>query len=449
MGSGLPAEAEALARVESALAEAGWAIGNDASAAGVEAVAVRELDVGGRRLDYGLLVGGQLVGAVELKARGLPRQVVAQAADQLAAALGQSALVATAEGRRFLYFTTGSETVLVEAGLPGSARDVGGFHSPQALARMAAEPSLGEQVRAMPRTVEVPLRPFQAEALQRLESALGEGERRALMQVTAGAGHWSIAGAATYRLLRHTSVRRVLVLVDRQELAQQAAQALGALPVGDGRVFSDEFSGSVVTGDGDYHVNVVVMTVQRLHMLLSGGADREDRRVVVPADAFDFIWVSEAHRLVSGRWGEALNHFDAPVVGITATPTPEGFRFFDGNLVANIDLSTLLAAGIPDVRQERQAAAEVFARADAYRGTLRPSEALLRALQDTDAALTWRELSVLLERAHLDTWAPAPFVLDFLAAYLRDRDGEWAVDPRYQRPPFSPRSFRLARPSAP
>ncbi len=434
MGSGLQPESEARARVEGPLADAGWLVSDDDSQPGGGALAVREFGLDRRRLDYGLLVGGRLLGAVELKARGLPRQVVAQAVEQLSEALAQSDASATTSDRRFLYFTTGSETVLVEAGRPGSARDVSGFHRPRALARMASAPSLGEQVRAMPQMVEVPLRPYQAEALQRLELALAEGERRALLQVAQGAGQWAIAGAATYRLLRHTSVRRILVLVDRQDLAQQAVQALSALPVGDGRVFADDFSGSVATGEGDYDANVVVMTVQRLNMLLSGGADREGRRIVVPTDAFDFIWVAEAHRLVSGRWGEALNHLDAPVVGMTATPTPEGFRFFDGNLVANIDLNTLLQAGVLDVRQERQAVSEVLSRADAYRGSHWRTEALLRALQETDAALNWRELSVLLERAELGTWSPAPFVLDFLAAYLRDRGAEWAIDPAIATP---------------
>jgi hypothetical protein len=433
MNEGSPSlDSDVLARVRRALAEAGWHVRANAGDAPGGAAAVPEMRLGDVVLDFGLLVDGRIVGLVEVKPRGLPREVVAQQAHRLAGAAASAGL----GGRLFAYFTTGTETVLVEPQRPETARDIARFHSPATLARWAAEPSLADQVAAMPAETDVPLRPYQREVLARLEDSLATGERRALVAVQSG-GRLTIAAAETYRLLRHTSVRRVLVLVDRQELAQQAAKAFGQLPIGEGRRFADAFPGRLVVNNRDIFAdaNVLVMTVQRLHSLLNSKADSEGVRTVLPNDAFDLIWADESHRLVAGRWGEMLAYFDAPVVGMTSTPSPEALRFFDGNLVANIDLNELLRQGVSQEGTHRGTVEDVFQRADALRGVAQPEEALLRALDESDAQLSWREMAAVVERAApRGVWAPATFVLDFIASYLRDREAEWAVDPAASTP---------------
>lgn len=429
-------EADARAVIEAALTDAGWQVADDLTRSGPRNLAIRDFRVGEAAIDYGLLADGRLLGLVEVKTHGLPRAVVLQQTLRLARAVETEALVAETDERFFVYFTTGAETVLSEAPHAVTARDVRGFHRPATLERWASEPSLGDQVAAMAHDIEVPVHPLHTTALEGLDRTLAGDERRALVTLPTGIGRMTIAAAQSYRLLRNTSVRRVLVLVDRQDLAQQAAQTFSALPLAGGRRFADDFSVSVVTGSrGLPEADVLVMTVQRLHSLSSDEAHTDGRRLVIPTDTFDFIWADESHRLVSGRWGELLDYFDAPVVGLTATATPEALRFFDGNLLADIDVNELLQAGTAHEPTRRVAIDDVFRRADTYRGTHGSSEAILRALEDGDVHLSWRELSLLIGRAtQLATWSPAPFVLDFLAAYLHERKADWAVDPRVSTP---------------
>ena len=42
----------------------------------------------------------------------------------------------------------------------------------------------------------------------------------------------------------------------------------------------------------------------------------------------------ECHRLIYGKWKKVLDYFSsATVLGLTATPTPEAYAFFDKNII--------------------------------------------------------------------------------------------------------------------
>ena len=51
-------------------------------------------------------------------------------------------------------------------------------------------------------------------------------------------------------------------------------------------------------------------------------------------DHFKFIVIDECHRSIYGKWRSVLNYFkDATILGLTATPTPEAYAFFDENVI--------------------------------------------------------------------------------------------------------------------
>ena len=54
----------------------------------------------------------------------------------------------------------------------------------------------------------------------------------------------------------------------------------------------------------------------------------------LPPDYFQFIIVDECHRSIYGKWKAVLDYFsDAKILGLTATPTPEAYSFFNNNII--------------------------------------------------------------------------------------------------------------------
>ena len=54
----------------------------------------------------------------------------------------------------------------------------------------------------------------------------------------------------------------------------------------------------------------------------------------LPKDYFQLIIVDECHRSIYGKWKAVLDYFSsAKVLGLTATPTPEAYAFFNNNII--------------------------------------------------------------------------------------------------------------------
>ena len=53
----------------------------------------------------------------------------------------------------------------------------------------------------------------------------------------------------------------------------------------------------------------------------------------VPIETFDVIITDECHRSIYNLWRQVLEYFDGFLIGLTATPSPQTFGFFNQNLV--------------------------------------------------------------------------------------------------------------------
>ncbi len=47
----------------------------------------------------------------------------------------------------------------------------------------------------------------------------------------------------------------------------------------------------------------------------------------VPLETFDFIVTDECHRSIYNVWRQALEYFDGFIIGLTATPSKQTYRF--------------------------------------------------------------------------------------------------------------------------
>lgn len=67
----------------------------------------------------------------------------------------------------------------------------------------------------------------------------------------------------------------------------------------------------------------------------------------LPPDFFQFIIVDECHRSIYGKWKAVLDYFkNATVLGLTATPTPEAYAYFDNNIIEQYTYNDSVVDGV-------------------------------------------------------------------------------------------------------
>ncbi|MET9720775.1 DEAD/DEAH box helicase family protein [Streptomyces rochei] len=374
-------EAQVRDELDRVLAKAGWQVQHDKEKnlfAG-KGVAVREVSTAVGRADYLLYVDQRLVGVIEAKREGADLEAAMQQAARYATGLTRSQqLSAWRASLPFRYVADGNTVRFHNALDPAPrTRDVFAVHQPETIARWIEEaeadpgaPTLRARMRRLPQTFlnPEPLRPAQVKAINGLEKSLAKDDPRALIQMATGAGKTYTVVNESYRLLKHAGAKRILFLVDRNNLGSQAATEFKNFDTpDDGRKFTELYVVQRLAGDtvlGSAHV--VVSTVQRLWLALTGcdvpSADDNDEALDrydlvdepvevgynadLPPEAFDLIVVDECHRSIYGKWRAVLEYFDAHLVGLTATPVKQTFGFFFQNLVSEYPYEQAVADGV-------------------------------------------------------------------------------------------------------
>lgn len=152
------------------------------------------------------------------------------------------------------------------------------------------------------------LRDYQKRAVQAIQDAVAEGHSRFLFEMATGTGKTLTAAAVIKLFLRTGNARRVLFLVDRLELEDQANKAFIA------QLKSDYTSVIYKERRDEWRkAEIVVTTVQSL--LFSG----KYRRLFSPTD-FDLVISDEAHRSIGGNARAVFEYFVGYKLGLTATP---------------------------------------------------------------------------------------------------------------------------------
>jgi len=159
------------------------------------------------------------------------------------------------------------------------------------------------------------LRPYQLKAIYNLQAAVNDGKDRFLLEMATGTGKTLTAAAIIKLFLRSGNARRVLFLVDRLELEEQARKAFVAL-------LSADFQTIIYKENRDdwRSAEIVVTTVQSL---LSAN---KYQRLFSPTD-FDLVISDEAHRSIGGNARAVFDYFIGYKLGLTATPRDYLKRF--------------------------------------------------------------------------------------------------------------------------
>lgn len=152
------------------------------------------------------------------------------------------------------------------------------------------------------------LRPYQLRAVKALQGGVKAGQDRFLFEMATGTGKTLTAAAIIKLFLRTGNAHRVLFLVDRLELEDQAQKAFVALLSADCK--------SVIykeSRDEWRHAEIVVTTVQALLF------NNKYQKLFSPTD-FDLVISDEAHRSIGGNARAVFDYFVGYKLGLTATP---------------------------------------------------------------------------------------------------------------------------------
>ncbi len=365
---------EQLARekIDHLLGEAGWVV-QDRENMNINAslgVAVCEFPVPAGFCDYLLFVDGKAAGVVEAKKTGVTLSGVADQSEKYMATLPEH-LARWDDVLVYDYESTGDETFFRNMrDEKARSRRLFAFHRPETLHDWLKQPdTLRSRLKSLPPLNPQGLRDCQVEAIEGLETSLAEDRPRSLIQLATGAGKTFTACSFSYRLIRHAGAKRILFLVDRNNLGDQTLKEFQNFqPIGSANRFTDTYIVQHLHSHRiDPDAKVVITTIQRLYsMLKSEELDTEEEEVSafetwqgdegevpplaynpkIPIETFDFIITDECHRSIYGLWRQVLEYFDASIIGLTATPTKHTLGFFNQNLVADYPYERSVVDGV-------------------------------------------------------------------------------------------------------
>jgi len=358
-------EEKARQKIDQWFTDAGWEVINrDDYEPTCTAVAIREgLLKGNLEADYFLFINGKAVGVLEAKREetdAFSSIVCEQAA--LYARSVPNIYQTYQKPLPFIFTSNGKELYFCDFREQDHYfKQIMTIPTPHELVKKLG---INDYFAGLPTLRKKGLRDCQYEAITELEKSFRAGQNRALMVLATGAGKTYTACLAAYRMLSYTPMRRVLFLVDRNNLGKQAEGEFGTFRLTEnGEVFSTIFTvnrlrSSSIPSDS----SVIISTIQRLFSFLKGDAieDNEDddeneptEEVALPPnpnlphDYFDMIIVDECHRSIYGNWRKVLEYFDtARLVGLTATPIPETMAFFNNNRIVNYTLEKSIVDGV-------------------------------------------------------------------------------------------------------
>lgn len=366
-------EERAREKIDKQLINAGWDIVSRNEYVPKSTSAVKEgLMQGNTESDYLLFVDDKAIAVVEAKREDNPLgpEVEKQAEGYARSPQdwyglwyqGLIPLVYMANGKK-IYF----KNMLTDP--DGDYVELSEMHSPKKMLSLINKVS---EYGALPRLEKKGLRDCQYNAEIELEKSMKEGKKKNLAILATGSGKTYLACLASYRLLNYTPTKRILFLVDRNNLARQTEAEFSQFDRTEGQVeMSSLYEIKRLKKENDIKADIVISTIQKLFAVLTGQAlsddseDAEDEKTMtdeeketkevitlgddlkLPPDHFQFIIVDECHRSIYGKWRAVLDYFSgAKVLGLTATPTPEAYAFFNNNIIEEYTYDESVVDGV-------------------------------------------------------------------------------------------------------
>ena len=180
------------------------------------------------------------------------------------------------------------------------------------------------------------LRDYQIEAVQFVEQAIISGQKNILVAMATGTGKTRTVLGVIYRFLKAERFRRILFLVDRNSLGEQAQNVFSDVKLED-LLPLDKIYNVGKLGDKNFsrETRLQVATIQSMVKRIL-----YDENSILGVTDFDLIIVDEAHRGYiidrelsddeisfrdqndyQSKYRSVIEYFDTVKIGLTATPT--------------------------------------------------------------------------------------------------------------------------------
>jgi len=214
-------------------------------------------------------------------------------------------------GRRpVIFLTNGFDTRVEDGQYP--ERRVSGVYAKRDLEKWFNLRSMRTSLAHVTVNESIAGRYYQKEAIRKTCEALDERNRRkALLVMATGSGKTRTVIALCDVLLRHGWVKNILFLADRISLVTQAK-----------RSFVNLLPDLSVTNLCEEKDNVTAHCVFSTYQTMMNCIDtvKDDAGRVFTCGHFDLVICDEAHRSIYNKYRDIFAYFDAPLVGLTATP---------------------------------------------------------------------------------------------------------------------------------
>ena len=217
-------------------------------------------------------------------------------------------------GRRpVIFLTNGFDTRIDDGQYP--ERKVSMIYSKRDLEKWFNLQSMKTSLKNITVDKNIAGRYYQEGAVKAVCDSFGNKNRRkALLVMATGSGKTRTVISLCDVLLQHGWVKNILFLADRNSLVTQAKRSfVNLLP--------DLSVTNLCEEKDNYQAHCVFSTYQTMMNCIDSVKDEEGK--LFTCGHFDLVICDEAHRSIYNKYKDIFTYFDAPLVGLTATPKEE------------------------------------------------------------------------------------------------------------------------------
>lgn len=215
--------------------------------------------------------------------------------------------------RPVVFLTNGFETHIIDGKYP--ERKCAVIYSKRDLEKWFNLLRMRTSLRHVTVNKDIAGRYYQEAAIKATCNSFDEKNRRkALLVMATGSGKTRTVIALCDILLKAGWVKNILFLADRNSLVTQAKRSfVNLLP--------NLSCTNLVEEKDNYNAHCVFSTYQTMIHCIDEVNDADGK--IFTCGHFDLVICDEAHRSIYNKYRDIFNYFDAPLVGLTATPKDE------------------------------------------------------------------------------------------------------------------------------
>ena len=217
-------------------------------------------------------------------------------------------------GRRpVIFLSNGFETHIIDNLYP--ERKVASVYSKRDLEKLFNLQTMRTSLAHVIVNKDIAGRYYQEGAIKAVCDAFGaKNRRKALLVMATGSGKTRTVIELCDVLLQHGWVKNILFLADRTSLVTQAKRSFYSL-------LPDLSVTNLCEEKDNFTAHCVFSTYQTMMNVIDTAKD--DKGKLFTVGHFDLVICDEAHRSIYNKYRDIFSYFDAPLVGLTATPKDE------------------------------------------------------------------------------------------------------------------------------